>query len=252
MPVSEIQEYLIEETHHDLPRLWEMAESGPANKLERAVAFGFIAHNDEDYTAHIESQALNPEFGYVVQKAILLDRDLDSSGIWRELGIDRDVRGWLAHGFIEFAGDYLVATRLDRTAGRLLYTAAARRSNDFPALLDRSYALGEASLRRHRANFWTEHRRLFDAVCEGESMFRQTMMYYGKIFTGTNRNTVLSGLSAYIYTISRNRNVDLKSANQVAAILNRAVALIQGDFSIEMEGTIHFTQKILSEQKVSY
>ena len=193
MPTSEIQGHLIGETHWNFSIVWEMAEDGPSHSLERAVALGFIAHNDEDYTAHYESQALDPRIGYVAQKAIMLDYDLTTSGVWERLGVDSGNRGGLAHGIIEFAGDYLVATQLDRAAGRLLYTAASDAAMTFQELLCRAYV----RMHPHGAIALLSVliiTRPIDPVVEGEFLFRRTMASYGRIFSGNGRNDILLDL----------------------------------------------------------
>jgi hypothetical protein len=52
---SPYQQYLMDRTHVDFLRVWKMARGGPSHIAEQAVAFGFVAHNMEDYTAHTMS-----------------------------------------------------------------------------------------------------------------------------------------------------------------------------------------------------
>jgi hypothetical protein len=240
-------------THTDYFKVWEMARSGPSHRLERAVALGFVAHNYEDYTAHASSQSLDPNTGYVIQKAAQLNNELMESGVWAQLGFDTDedapLRGWLSHGFIEFAGDYFVATQLDRTAGQLLFTAAASRCNDFPELLNKAYAENMLPFSNHftaRFNTRSSSRILSD----GEFTFRKVMADYGMLLADSGRKIRLYGLADYIYRISKNRDVELGNADLVVDILNVSLSVIQDDFIEEIDKTIQFAGEKLEQNGV--
>ena len=253
MTGSPFKGYLKGLTHTDYIRVWEMASSGPSHRLERAVALGFVAHNYEDYTAHASSQSLDPNTGYVIQKAAQLNKELMESGVWAQLGFDADedapLRGSLSHGLIEFAGDYFVATQLDRTAGQLLFTAAASRCNDFPELLNKAYLVNMLPF----SNDFTARfnkRSSSTILSEGELIFRKVMADYGELLADSSRKIRLYGLADYIYGISKNSDVDFEDADLVVDILNASLSVIQDDFIDEIDKTIQFAGEKLDQNGV--
>ncbi len=250
---SPYQMYLMDRTHIDFLRVWKMARGGPAHRLEQAVAFGFVAHNEEDYTAHSGSLTLDPGSGYVIQKAEILNAMLGDA--WQQLGLDGEqyaaLRAELSHEVIEFAGDFFVASFLDPTAGKLLSDSAAGCNKDFPALLTKAYA-GNLVAFSNREKIRLNQPEAASIIIGSEFMFRGGMIAYGNLFMGTDAEEVFYNLVYYLQGMAALQGIQIDDPELVAQVLGAALFVIQGDFGDEVFATIGFAAERLAEQKVAY
>lgn len=251
---SPYQGYLMDETHVNYLRVWKMARGGPAFRLERAAAFGFIAHNDEDYTAHFMSQTLDPTLGYVIQKSAILDQTLAYYGVWEQLGLTGDefasLRDELSHSLIEFAGDYIVAL-MQPGVGQLLSNAAAGCTSDFPALLTKAYG-GNLVAFSNRNGIRLNQPSAASILAGGEFMFRGGMMGYGQLFSNGDPEALLYNLAVYLKMVAAEMGIFIDDPDLIVQALEGALYVIQGDFAGEIFETIQFTAEKLAAQKVTY
>ncbi|HSW40289.1 MAG TPA: zinc dependent phospholipase C family protein [Acidobacteriota bacterium] len=251
---SPYQEYLMEKTHTDYMQIWKMARGGPKYRSERALAYGFVAHNAQDYTAHFMSRHLDPASGYVIQKAAILNEMLAYYGVWASLGLDGDafafLREGLAHELIEFAGDYLIALMAPDT-GQLLSDAAVCSSGDLASLLVRAYA-GETVAFSNRSGIRLNQPSAAGILAAGESMFREFMAAYGYLFTNDNPVELLADLAVFLQMMAAQRGIIVTDLDQLTQILYAAVYVIQDDFAFEIYKTIPFTAEELAARKVAY
>ena len=250
---SPYQMYLMDRTHVDYVRVWKMARGGPAHQLEQAVAFGFVAHNEEDYTAHSGSITLDPGSGYVIQKAAILNAMLGDA--WQQLGLDGEqyaaLRAELSHEVIEFAGDFFVYAYLDPASGKLLSDSAAGCNKDFPALLTKAYA-GNLVAFSNREKIRLNQPEAASIITGSEFMFRGGMIAYGNLFTGTDPNEVFNNLVYYLQGMAALQGIQIDDPELVAQVLGAALYVIQDDFANEVFATVPFTAGKLAEQKVAY
>lgn len=252
---SPYQQYLMDRTHTDFLGVWKMARGGPIHIEERAVAFGFVAHNVEDYTAHTMSQKLlNHEAGYVIQKAAILEAMLWNAYVWQNLELDGEayapMRAELSHELIEFAGDIYVALFMNPQAGDLLSAAADECSNDLPALLTKAYA-GNLVANSNGIGIRLNQPAASNILTGGELMFRGGMTAYGNRFNGSP-SEILSNLAEYLVLMAGAQGINITNSGLVALVLTGALSVIQSDFEDEIIGTISFTAAGLAQQKVAY
>ncbi len=252
---SPYQIYLEDRTHTDFLRVWKMARGGPAFSLERAAAFGFVAHNEEDFTAHTMSQYLDPSEGYVVQKAAVLSQMLTALGAWEKLGLAGDeyaeVRAVLSHEVIEFAGDLFVALYIDPETGQILSNAASRTPDEFPALLDRAYA-GNLVAFSNQTGIRLNQPAASGILSGNELAFRGGMVAYGNLFTYTDANALTQNLAAYLQTLAAAQGIQVDDPELVAQVIGAGLFVIQDDFVPEIAKTIQFVSGRLAQQKIAY
>jgi len=120
--------------------------------LQRAAAFGYVAHNDAwacDYIAHWKAIPPPPAFpppyqdqppGYIIALAVQLDKVMEAQGVWAQIGALLNVtlpmsdRINFTHNIVEFAGDILIK-RADPLIGKKVFESALLRTPEFPDLL---------------------------------------------------------------------------------------------------------------------
>lgn len=174
-----LQQTLIIGTHYESTRVWEAAKF-PTGK---ALAFGFVSHNElfgADHTAHL---ALEPDYpeGYVIAKAKLLaptvQYALGQNGITIT---DPNVLMTISHTLTEFGLDVLLKNA-DPQIGHMITTAALLRSPEMPLLLAQAYgsSLGgnPASSEIHSAHgtgVSQEHGSLWSGIDAGRRDLRAT------------------------------------------------------------------------------
>jgi hypothetical protein len=252
MFTSPCQNYLMDRTHVDFLRVWKMARGGPAFGPERAAAFGFVAHNEEDYTAHTMSLTLNSAEGYVIQKAAILDRLLSSYGAWAQLGLDGEayaaVRAEVSHEVIEFAGDLLIAYAHPET-GLLLSESAAGSCGAFPEILITAYAGGLVAASNQMAIPLSQP-AASSVLTAGELTFRGGMVNYGTLFTGSSQAEVFGNVVVFVRQLAALRGIQINDPNLVAQVLMLGLSVIQGDFAPEIYNTTAFVAGRLAQQKI--
>ncbi len=251
MLTSPYMNYLMDRTHDDFLRVWKMARGGPGFGPERAAAFGFVAHNEEDYTAHTMSQFLpDHSQGYVIQKAAELEQLLAQLGIWQQLDLDGDeyaeLRAMLCHLAIEYAGDVYIAS-MDPQTGQRLSAAAAGSNGTLSEVITNAYAGGLVAA-SNRMVIPLNQPAAGTILTEGEFGFRELMVYYGYLCTGSE-SEVLDKLSSFVAQLASVIGVKV-SNTQVAGILLAGIIVIQPDFASELSATKTFVEGQLAEQKI--
>ena len=254
MFTSPYQNYLMDRTHVDFLRVWKMARGGPDFGPERAAAFGFVAHNEEDYTAHTTSQYLDSHAdGYVVQKAAILEQVLSNYGAWSQLGLEGEtyaaVRAELSHEVIEFAGDLFVALYVDHGAGQILSEAAASGHGAFPEILTRAYAGGLVAA-SDQIGIPLNQRAASNILTGGELIFRGGMVSYGELFTSADPGEVFANVVLYVQKLAVLRGIQVEDPNLVAQVLMAGLSVIQYDFVPEISMAAEFAAGQLARQKI--
>ncbi len=251
MLTSPYMNYLMDRTHSDFLRTWKMARGGPGFGPERAAAYGFVAHNEEDYTAHTMSQFLPDHTqGYVVQKAAILEQLLAQAGVWDQLNLAGDeyaeLRAMLCHLTIEYAGDLYIASIQPQT-GPILSAAAAGSGGTLTEVLTKAYAGGLVAA-SNRMAIPLNQPAASTILNEGEFGFHELMVYYGYLCTGSEAE-VLDNISSFVAQLASVIGVKV-SNTQVAGILLAGILVIQTDFVSELSATKTFVEGQLAEQKI--
>jgi hypothetical protein len=251
MLASPYMNYLMDRTHTDFLRVWKMARGGPGFGPERAAAFGFVAHNEEDYTAHTMSQFLEDHTqGYVIQKAAILEQWLAQAGVWDQLDLDGDeyaeLRAMLCHLAIEYAGDVYIAS-MDPQTGQMLSAAAAGSNGTLSEVITKAYAGGLVAA-SNRMAIPLNQPAASTILTEGEFGFRELMVYYGYLCTGSE-SEVTGKLSSFVAQLANVIGVKVSDA-QVAGILMVAILVIEPDFASEISTTKEFVAGQLAQQKI--
>jgi hypothetical protein len=249
MLASPYMNYLMDRTHVDFLRVWKMARGGPGFGPERAAAFGFVAHNEEDYTAHTMSQFLPDHTqGYVIQKAAILEQLL--APVWDQLNLGGDenaeLRAMLCHLAIEYAGDVYIAS-MDPQTGQTLSAAAAGSNGTLAEVLTKAYAGGLVAA-SNRMAIPLNQPAANTTLTEGEVGFREIMVLYGYLCTGSEQD-VLAQVSSFVAQLANVIGVEVSDA-QVAGILMAGMLVIQPDFASEISATKLFVEDQLAQQKI--
>lgn len=144
-------------------------------KREKAVAFGFVTHNNvngADVTAHgVPYNSLN---GYVIAKATELNDILRPLLISAGIEIPDAVLIEISHTFVEYAADLLIRNS-ERDVGARMISAAMTRDDGFPNLLSEAYA------QQFAATFGISENEATAIIHREEAKFRRLMINYGTI-----------------------------------------------------------------------
>lgn len=198
---------------------------------EKALAYGFISHNDvwaADFTAH-GSACLDPGKGYIIKKAEILKGPLMDYLEDLEVIISPEIAMELSHNLVEGAGD-IVIRRYDANLGQKVITSSLFRSPACPNLLVR--AIGEY----YR-----------DIVINAEKEFRKMMILYGAAFLPQSEEEIVLSLSQQMAKLGRayleSLEIELPISDEellelIVYFMNEAILLIEGDYMAEIEATI--------------
>jgi hypothetical protein len=198
---------------------------------EKALAYGFISHNDvwaADSTAH-GSACLYPGEGYIISRAEILNEKLVVFLASKGIVIPDEIAMEISHNLVEGAGD-VVIRRYDAELGLKVITSSLFRSPACPNLLIR--AIGEY----YR-----------DMVTNAEREFRKTMILYGAAFLPQNEEEIVLALSqqmaelgkAYLASIPIELPLsDEELLDLIVYLMDKAIQLIEGDYMAEIEATV--------------
>jgi hypothetical protein len=151
---------------------------------EKAVAFGFVAHNNvngADFTAH---RSYNSQDGYVIEKAKILNPLLKSLLVQNGIPISDELDDELmevSHTLVEYAADLLIQKKYDRFIGSKMIASALARDYGFPKLLAKVYADGFAE------TFGLSEKKAIFTIIKEEAKFRRLTINYGTILQNGDR-----------------------------------------------------------------
>jgi len=236
-----LRDQLYAMTHYDFMKVWN-ASKGPS---DRPSAFGFVSHNNEwgiDFTAHTSSRTLDPNYGYVIQKAeFLYDNYL--GGLLSGMGIDEDTGKEICHDLVETAIDLMIKY-LDPNIGNRLVDAARSSDKKMLELLEKAYAQDVAAV--------VGDLDLAKAIIAGnESGFRMAILSLGnalKLKAPNDLNAVAAQLAGLAYAAY---GVQVEPSIVVQA-LQAAMMVCSGDFINEIMATVWFVQGQLAAHNIGY
>lgn len=242
-----LHQYLTVLTHEHPEKVWSEART----KTEKALAFGFVSHNEKwgiDLTAHKSGITYGTSNGYIIAKA---DQLLSLAPLDPALGIPGEAARTIYHTIVETGVDILVKEHLDPHVGQKVAISALMRSPEFPFLLVRAYGdeIAEAT--------GLSHRETARFVVAAEREFRKGIALYGQALTQDTATAV---------TLLSEQMVDLAEAflgqplpvdREVAVVLvsdlvYASMWLCADDFAGEITATIAFVSDQLSQRGVTY
>ncbi|HVN82757.1 MAG TPA: hypothetical protein VMW38_27490 [Terriglobia bacterium] len=247
-----LQQTLVMGTHYESTKVWEAAKF-PTGK---ALAFGFVCHNElfgADHTAHL---ALVPGYpnGYVIEKAtILRDKPTPALGggsfglILTQNGItDPDVQLTICHTLTEFGLDVMMK-RVDPRIGQKMASAALLRSSEMPLLLVKAY--GDA---------FPDKATAAKVIFAAEQEFRKSLVLYGQALTQDDQAAVqllaeqLAQMSASYLALYK-INVD---PNQIVPLIQLGMGIAmencQGDFVQAISETVQYVDQQMKTNQIQY
>lgn len=213
-------------------------------KREKAVALGFLAHNNvngADVFAH--GNPYNDPERYVIAKALQLSEVLAPRLALFGGGIADEMLLEVSHVFVEFAADLLIR-QYDRAIGARMIVAAISRHRGFPDLLVKAYAENFAD------TFGFTHDEAASIIIAEEAKFRRLAIRYGMIMQYSNRKaqTELAGLLAEIAPrLMEGYGLDVPSAMLLPIIqfgIGEALELCKDDLLPAVENTIEAIKAI--------
>jgi len=213
-------------------------------KREKAVALGFLAHNNvngADVFAH--GNPYNDPERYVIAKALQLNEVLAPRLALLGGGIADEMLLEVSHVFVEFAADLLIR-QYDRAIGARMIVAAISRHRGFPGLLVKAYAENFAD------TFGFTHDEAASIIIAEEAKFRRLAIRYGMIMQYSNRKaqTELAGLLAEIaLRLMEGYGLDVPSAMLLPIIqfgIGEALELCKDDLLPAVENTIEAIKAI--------
>jgi hypothetical protein len=255
------QDYLFEQTHYNFLRVWEAARSKPG----RALAFGFVSHNEEwgiDSTAHRAGLTFGqvgtipgrPEAGgYVIAKAYELLYVLNQIPQFAALQLPEPAALTVAHELVERGVDLLMKN-LDPMIGAKMAAAALPPNPNFPLLMEKAYARDLAS------TFGISNREAVKFLTSSERQFRQTMVLYGQVLMQDDVTAVMlmseqleDMAKAFLAAVGLPPlpdGVDIKPLLQYGIV--QAMVLCASTFAVEVAATAEFVDQQLQAHGISY
>ncbi|MGA1841874.1 MAG: hypothetical protein ACMUIU_14735 [bacterium] len=266
--------YLYDQTHgipsgqENFMNVWESAKRCG---FQKSLAYGFVSHNNvwgADTTAHLMARPpyYPPEgfpddlpAGYVICKAVELERLLSFSGVFDSIGLGGEdnypIRIELCHNIVEVAGDFLMV-RADPYIGLKIYSSALLRDKSFPLLLKEAYA------RDFSREFHIPYSEAFKIIVSQEKEFRKSTILMGYILM-QDENTAI-GLIAEQYAslmLSYLEDFGISvpglTPEMAKPMIEQAIQVtllyvIPGDYMTEINATINYVAEQLNEHGISY
>ncbi|MGQ9801329.1 MAG: hypothetical protein ACUVRL_06675 [Candidatus Saccharicenans sp.] len=243
------RDFLYDQTHHYFLKIQYAVKYG----WEKACSYGFISHNDTwgaDSTAHHASLTLEPNEGYVITKAKMLDEYLKSvsTAYYNLLKDYPDVALEICHNIIEAAGD-IVLVRYDRSLGAKIMQIAIRPKPNMQNLMVRAYAQGLTDFSQGTAAPLT-HAEAEQLIRNEENNFRTSCIAYGYLLQqdeATILDNVISEFKnlASVYLTAYGLPVpdDITLTALLQGSLQAAIVLIENDYLPEIMATINMVKK---------
>lgn len=248
------RDYLYDQTHHYFLKVQYAVKYG----YEKASSYGFISHNDTwgaDSTAHHASLTLDPNEGYVITKAKMLDVYLKSvsSDYFNLLKDYPEVALEICHNIIEAAGD-IVLVKFDRSLGAKIIQIAARPKTNMQNLMVRAYAQGLSDFSQTTAAplSYAEAEQFIRAT---ENAFRTSCIAYGYLLQ-QDESIILENVIAefkslatvYLTAFGLPVPDDATLTALLQGSFQAAIELIKDDYLPEIMATINMLKKSMVKE----
>lgn len=239
------RDFLYAKTHFEAGKVLDAVRNG----YERAAARGFLSHNNEwgaDRTAHTKSLTLNPEEGYIITKAKMLNAMMMADPGYAALVAGApDVALEICHNLVEAAGD-IILKHFDPTVGRKLTAMAARPRTNVQNLMARAYARDLSAFSRTTA-FPIGLAQAKQFIAGVETEFRTAAIAYGYLLSGDDEALIANiidqykGLaSAFLTAYGLSVPDDATLTALISAGLGASFQLCQGDYMTEVLATVDY------------
>ena len=244
------QDYLHDRAHDNFMRIWKKARTGPKFKMEEALAFGFVAHNDKwgaDYIAHWQALTTGLTEGYVITKSYELKALLDP--LFDSLGVTEEDRLSLCHELVEIAGDYITRMALDNQIGQKILAAIPNRSPTFPKLMARAYA-GNLVAFSNQMGIPMNQKEALEFLNSSELVFKSMMTLYAGALA-LDDPFVKPAIAQFLVSLAGVYGITVTEAEATAA-LDAALYVISGSFIGEVLAVINYLPNAMDAHKVKY
>ncbi len=223
-------------THYDFMKVWDTAKNGTT--AQKSLAYGFVTHNESwgaDYTAHISSRTLNPNTGYVIQKAnvlcMVMTQQLTAAGMGAYAGLLTTDN---CHFVLEYGIDLMIRQQNPEVA-HWLAGASLHRSGQMPDLLAAAYS-----------GYGPQFAGAFIPADEG---WRKNVHYYASLL-GLPMDEAVPQVAAYLADVALKQGILPESVPpqlaqqliELALIDSRAVC---ADYQAELNATVPYVQQQL-------
>jgi hypothetical protein len=189
------RDFLYDQTHFHAMKVWNEAKGG----TEKDAARGFVSHNNAwgaDMTAHTRSLTLDPNEGYIITKAKLLNSLLMNDPSYAALvGSVPDMALEICHDIVEAAGD-IILKHADSTVGRKLVELARMPRPEAADLLVRTYADDLAAFSRSTPAPM-DKRKAEKFIRAAEAEFRSGVIAYGHLLEGDDTTLIANIVEMY-------------------------------------------------------
>ncbi len=228
-------------THYQFMNVWDTAKYG--STAQKSLAYGFVTHNEAwgaDYTAHISSRTLNPQTGYVIQKAnvlcFVLGQQLQQAGLSQYAGLLTTDN---CHFVLEYGIDLMIRQQNPDVA-HWLAGASLHRSSEMPGLLATAYS-----------GYGTQ---FAGAFIPADEAWRQNIHYYASLLE-LPMDEAVPQVAAYLTGLAQQQGIIPSGVDpQVAQLLIYTALLdsmaICADYPAELDATVPYVQEQLAAHGV--
>jgi hypothetical protein len=238
-------------THYDFTKVWNSAD----NLRDKAVAFGFVSHNDmwgADATAHHAGITFGQDEGYVIAKARLVKAFMETYvPEYQALNIPDDAAIMIFHELVEEAVDLRI-TEQDPEIGYTLALAALTRKPNATGLLVRAFSADIAGV----SGMSTAEAELF--IKQAEAAFRNRMIFYGWALA-QDRETAIQMLAEQTGGLAENflalYGITLPPDTDLTPLIAYAIGVsvdLCDDYEAEIDATRHKVKRELKARGITY
>ncbi len=247
------RDFLYDQTHFQAMKVWNAVKSS----AEKDAAKGFVSHNNvwgADMTAHTRSLTLDPNEGYIITKAKLLNSILmDDPNYAALVGSVPDMALEICHDIVEAAGD-IILKHADSSVGRRLVELARMPRPEASELLVRAYAddLADFSQTTPAPMNKEKAKRFIQAA---ETDFRSGVIAYGQLLEGDDETLIANIVEMYkalaasflgSYGIPVPDDATLGAL--ITAALDVSLQICQGDYMIEVLATAEMVKREIKKR----
>ncbi len=224
-------------THYQFMSVWDAAKYGTT--AQRSLAYGFVTHNEAwgaDHTAHISSLTLDPQTGYVIQKANLLcfvlGQQLQQAGLSQYAGLLTTDN---CHFVLEYGIDLMIREQ-DPEVAHWLAEASLHRSSQMPALLETAYS-------GYGPDF-------AGAFVPADEAWRQNIHYYASLLE-LPMDEAVPQVAVYLTALAQQQKIIPEGVDPQVAQLLIYTALLDSmaictDYPAELNATVPYVQEQLA------
>ena len=247
------RDFLYDQTHFHAMKVWQEAKEGG----EKDAARGFVSHNNAwgaDMTAHTRSLTLDPNEGYVITKAKLLNSLLMNDPNYAALvGSVPYMALEICHDIVEAAGD-IILKHADPSLGRKLIELARLPRPEAAALLVRAYADDLAAFSKSTpAPLNKKKAEAFIRAAEAE--YRSGVIAYGQLLEGDDATLIANIVEMYkslaasflgSYGIPVPDDATLGAL--ISGALDLSLQICQGDYMTEVLATAEMVKREIKKR----